>query len=300
MTNESIYQANQKTFIFSKEIREHRERRLSFDALSQETFGLSFEEWYKAGFWTDKYQPYTLSDGERVVANASVNIIDTVWEDLPKRYVQIGTVMTAPEYRHMGLSGFLINRIFDDWLHRCNAVYLFANDSVLDFYPKFGFVKANQYQATIQVEPRESRVRKLDMADKSDVALLHTYYQKSNPFSVLPMKNCWGLLMFYCSAFMKDCVYYVEDSDAIVIAEQDKTGLTVFDVFTESEDTLSYIISAIAHSANAPTRLGFSLKGASEDDLSLLREENTTLFVFGKKENLFQHHKTMFPLLSHA
>ena len=296
------YKTSEKTFAFSKNIRDDCKHCLSFNTLAKRTFGLSFEEWHKAGFWTDKYQPYALLDGGKVVSNVSVNIIDTIWKSSPKRYIQLGTVMTAPECRNMGLSKFLMNRIFDDWLSYCNAVYLYANDSVLNFYPKFGFVKAEEYQATMQAKARNAPVKNLDMANKSDIETLQKFYQKSNPFSELPMTDNWELLMFYCSSFMKNSIYFVADADAVVIAEQDKDILTVFDVYCENTVTLTDVISAIVnvHSARTQVRLGFAPKSATNSDLSLLHEENTTLFVFEGKENIFKNNKTMFPLLSHA
>lgn len=293
---------NGKAFAFNKNIKADPKCRLLFNALSQKTFGLSFENWYNAGFWTDQYQPYTLSDGGKVVANVSVNIIDTVWQDVPKKYIQLGTVMTDPDYRDMGLSKYLMDRVFEDWLDHCDAMYLYANDSVLDFYPRFGFVKAEEYHIGLHIAPRTASVRKLDMASKGDIAMLHDYYQKSNPFAELPMVDNWGLLMFYCSAFMKDCVYYVEDCQAVVIAAQEEDMLTVFDIYCDPGSRPTDVISAIIgdRSTCQQVQLGFSLKDASEDSLSLRQEEDTTLFLLDGKENVFKNHKTMFPLLSHA
>ena len=296
------YKVNGEGLLFCKKIRDNDRLRSSFDELAQKTFGLSFADWYLAGFWTDKYQPYTLLNGEKVVSNASINIIDTMWEGVPKRYIQIGTVMTAVEYRNMGLSKFLLNRIFDDWQKYCDAIYLYANDSVVDFYPKFGFIKANEYQMKLMAKARISNIKRLDMSSESDISLLHNYYQKSNPFSELPMIDNWGLLMFYCSAFMKNCVYFVEDVKAVVIAEQEQDMLKVYDVYCEESVILADVINAVvgAHSACNQVCLGFGLKNANSNELSLLREENTTLFVLQEKENIFKTHKTMFPLLSHA
>lgn len=293
---------NGRTFTFDEDIRDDRIRRLSFDALAQKTFGLSFVKWHDAGYWTDRYRPYVLLDGEKVVANASVNIMDTRWEGVPKRYIQLGTVMTDSAYRRLGLSRFLIYRILEDWLDHCDAIYLYANDAVLDFYPKFGFVKAEEYQTVLCVEPRNATVKRLDMADEADVATLRRLYQENNPFSALPMLDNWGLLMFYCADVMRDCVYHVADSDAALIAEQDQGIWAVFDVYCAREVTLVDAISAIAgiHPGCGQVRLGFAPKDVAAGESALLREEDTTLFVYAGKENVLRDHRTMFPLLSHA
>lgn len=38
--------------------------RRAFDALASQVFGLSFEDWYAAGYWTASNLPYTLFDGD--------------------------------------------------------------------------------------------------------------------------------------------------------------------------------------------------------------------------------------------
>ena len=77
-----------------KNIKNDSYLRRSFFQLAKNTFDLSFEQWYQNGYWTDSYIPYVLHENGTVVANASVNIIDTLWQGEKKRYIQLGTVMT--------------------------------------------------------------------------------------------------------------------------------------------------------------------------------------------------------------
>ena len=79
--------------------------RNSFIDLAIKTFDLSFKEWYRKGYWTDAYIPYALVSNNKVIANASANIIDLVWQDEPRRYIQIGTVMTDVDHSNKGLAG---------------------------------------------------------------------------------------------------------------------------------------------------------------------------------------------------
>lgn len=50
--------------------------RSAFNKLVDKVFNISFEAWYQAGYWHKKYIPYTLFDGDKAVANVSVNIMD--------------------------------------------------------------------------------------------------------------------------------------------------------------------------------------------------------------------------------
>lgn len=122
---------------FIKQLKNNSILRSSFFELAKNTFGLSFENWYEQGFWTDKYIPYSIIDGDKVISNASVNVMDMIYGGSLKRFIQIGTVMTEPEYRNRGLCSFLIKEILSDWCGKCEYIYLFANSTVLDFYPKF-------------------------------------------------------------------------------------------------------------------------------------------------------------------
>lgn len=119
-----------------KNIRENKMLRESFFDLAEAVYGLSFREWYSRGFWTARYQPYVITDGVKVMANASVNRIETVLNGEEKHLIQIGTVMTDPVYRNRGLSRWLMEEIIADWKEKCDGIYLYANDSVLGFTPK--------------------------------------------------------------------------------------------------------------------------------------------------------------------
>ena len=83
--------------------------RNSFIDLAIKTFDLSFKEWYRKGYWTDAYIPYALVSNNKVIANASANIIDLIWQGEPRRYIQIGTVMTDIDHRDKGLAGQLLS-----------------------------------------------------------------------------------------------------------------------------------------------------------------------------------------------
>ncbi|MEB6473190.1 GNAT family N-acetyltransferase [Klebsiella oxytoca] len=273
--------------------------RNSFIDLAIKTFDLSFKEWYRKGYWTDAYIPYALVSNNKVIANASANIIDLVWQDEPRRYIQIGTVMTDVDHRNKGLAGQLVNAILADWQDKADAFFLFANPNTVDFYPKFGFERTEEHQAILPVMPAAGDFRKLDMDRPEDVALLQRYYEKSNPFSQLRVQNNFGLLMFYCSAFMKHFVFYSEKNQAIAIAMQNGPALICFDIFCDSDHSLSAIINELADENTYQAVLGFTPKENRVGEYEKIEGEDL-LFIYGQKENIFKAHKLMFPLLSHA
>ena len=52
--------------------------------------------------------------------------------------------MTRPGHRGRGLARRLMEEVLRDWSGRCDGMFLFANGTVLDFYPRFGFRRAAQ------------------------------------------------------------------------------------------------------------------------------------------------------------
>lgn len=311
-----------KTYELIRQVKDHEIYRNSFMELAEAVFGLSFRSWYENGFWTDKYVPYALVDGDKIAANASVNIIDTVWQGERKRYIQIGTVMTHPDHREQGLMRKIMEKILADWEERCDGIYLYANDSVLDFYPKFGFERAQEYGYRIEVDDvslsSEKRSEAADMdgaGDESEIRpswkrlnmgtqearnLLLGFYRQSNPYSALPMLDNHGLLMFYCADFMKECVYYSPKVNAVCVASQEENTVYLSDVFGNPDCSLREFAAMLPFENYDAVALGFTPKETQGCICEKLMEEDTTLFVYRDKENVFGEAKVRMPELSHA
>lgn len=294
------YDINGNEYEFTKDVKENQKVRNSFNFLTQNTFGLNFEPWCQNGYWGNDYIPYVLLNEDKVVSNVSVNIINTRWENQTRRYIQLGTIMTDRRYRDKGLCRWLIEKVLEDWKDKCDAVYLFANDSVLNFYPKFGFEKALEYQCHKIVNEKEGMVKKLDMSVEHDRKLLLDTYKFSNPFSDLPMENNNGLLMFYCSQSMRENIYYIEQYEAVIVAEYDDENLVCYDIFCQGKCTIDDILCTMAHQNTKIATFGFTPKLINDFKITELQEDGITLFVLKGKENLFRQNKLMFPLLSHA
>ena len=122
-----------------KNIRDDAALRSSFNRLAEKTFDLNFENWYQNGYWKENYIPYAAVREGQVIANVSVNPMTFSENGILHHYIQLGTVMTDSAFRGQGLCRLLMEAVEKDWADRAEAIYLFANDTVLDFYPRFGF-----------------------------------------------------------------------------------------------------------------------------------------------------------------
>ena len=272
--------------------------RQSFDALAGQVFGLSFEPWYQSGFWTPSNLPYTLLSQGAALSNVSVNRLEVLLHGRPRRYIQLGTVMTREDCRGQGLAKRLMEEVLRDWTGQCDGMFLFANETVLDFYPKFSFRRETQYQYTLPVPTAQGGARKLSMDDPQDLALLRACYEKGNPFSALQVVHNFGLLMFYCGSFLKDCVYYIPQQEAVAIVRQKGPVLECMDIFGGT--CLPELLSQAAAPGTTYARLGVAPIDGRFCRGEPIRDDDDALFVLEGKENPFATQKLHFPDLFHT
>ena len=178
---------------------------------------------------------------------------------------------------------------------------------MLEFYPKFGFVPAREHVCTLPLPardaaPAEGGFARLDMDTQAGRALLLRCYERSNPFSALPMLDNPGLLMFYCSGFLKDCVYYSSAYDLACVATEEDGVFTCCDFFGTGRCTLEQAVCAAASAASpGATRaeLGFTPASAAAYARAPVQGDDH-LFVLAGGANIFAEDRVMLPLLSHA
>jgi predicted N-acetyltransferase YhbS len=292
---------NEKEFKFVVGTGKDYKFRKSFNTLTEKTFGFNFESWYQNGYWKNKYIPYSLMDGDVVVSNVSVSTMDFQVFGKAKRYIQLGTVMTDVKYRNQGLLRIIMERIIAEWRDKCELIYLFANNSVLDFYPKFGFNKLQEYQCSKLINKKDKcgLARKLDMSNEQDKALVYSKANNSCSLSKIHMDGNTELIMFYCTLFMKNNAYYIEDYDAVVIAEFKEDTIEVLDVFCTKEISLDKILNCLINENIKREKLYFTPKEIESYTIMPLEGEDA-LFILGKDTKLLAENQFMFPKLSHT
>jgi len=289
---------NNEEYFLIKAFKDHSKYRQSFNNLTKKTYGFDFEEWYIHGYWTDKYIPYSLLHNQKVVANVSVSTIDFLIDGEQLHTIQIGTVMTEEAYRNKGLSRELINIILEEYEDKCDLFYLYANDSVLEFYPKFGFAQAQEFSYSRQVEYMENKLanRKLSMDDAKDREIILRLVSDTLPVSRISMVGNTGLDMFYLTLFMSNDIYYIEALDLATVVDFEEDNMLLMDVFCDKEFDLADVINSLMNKDTKKVTLGFTPLEDADYTAEILKEEGTTFFVRGRKP----FHRGRFPILSHA
>lgn len=283
-----------------KDYRNDTALRHSFNELAVKTFGLDFEDWYQNGFWGDNYNPYSIVKDNKVIANISVNKTDMLFDGTVKHFLQLGTVMTDEAYRNQGLSRKIMERIEADYSGKADGFYLFANDSVLDFYPKFGFVKAPEYRYTKNISNTGAcLLERIPMNTPAAWKLLWDAMERNVFSGRLDMSGNPELIMFYVTKFMQENVYYHKESDTFIIAEPDGESLFIHNIFSGTIRAVDEAAALFGEKVKKVT-LGFVPFNDSDYEASEFHEEDCTLFIKGKALDIIKEERLCIPSLSHA
>jgi len=198
-----------------------------FDDLIQEVFGFSFAPWLEHKLWDEHYESYSIIRDGRMLANTCVYKTDMIVNGQRSPAIQLGAVCTRESERGKGLSRLLTEHILS--LYKETPAYLFANESVLDFYPRFGFKQIQIHRpvlaASINNDPTKAVKHEAD--SKTVVKAINNRKAFSNTLDCL---NTGSIQMFHLLMGYPDDIYSLPENDVIVIAQQSDTGLYIADV----------------------------------------------------------------------
>lgn len=279
----------------------------SFIELAKQVFQIDFSRWDQLGCWNDDYICYSFLDGEKVIANVSINKMDIILHKKAYKALQLGTVMTHPDYRNRGLSAKLINHIISKYEHQYDFIYLFANSSVLDFYPKFGFgrLQERSFHMDLTVgfhikEENPSIIRKLDVNNSEDFCLMKRLADKRASVSTIcGVQQNTHLLFFYLIEVFHEMTYYFEKEDVIVIYEKIEDELHIYDVISASIVDMEALLSSLFTETMNKVIFHFIPDDLKSKGNYIVAESSDVLFIrhARKIENL---EPILFPLTSHA
>ncbi|KOS64376.1 GNAT family N-acetyltransferase [Lysinibacillus agricola] len=282
--------------------KDNQKYRESFNDLAKLVFDLDFNQWYEKGCWNDQYICYSYLDGDKVIANASISKMTVVVNGKEYKAIQIGSVMTHPDYRHKGLARKLMDDIIDKYEEQCEFIYLFANETVLDFYPKFGFSRVQESRYFLNADNLKKKsntaIRKLDIENSNDLSLLKLYAKERIPASsILSVKDNESLLMFYFLIAFPNSIYFVEEEGIIVLFEKEDEELHLFDVISrrkiDVEEVLSYITSS-----DIKRIIFHFISDCNDVESEVIEAEDDVLFI--RPMIKFGIERPLFPLTSHS
>jgi GNAT superfamily N-acetyltransferase len=208
-------------------------KRRAFSELSRLVFGLDFEPFYASGWWDDSYICHTLFDGDNAVSNVSVTKMRFLIRGREVDALQLGTVMTHPDYRERGLARELMANITKEYEGQFSFRFLFANDSVTAFYPRYGFVERERfcYSAPLVQQANESAgFRYLDLEKAEDRRILERCL-----YSRLPLSSAFSLItgqsiaLFHALYLFSDALLFHEKEEGVLMVRQEGETLHLYD-----------------------------------------------------------------------
>jgi len=226
---------------------DNQDLRNSFNSLTEEIFSFSLEKWYQRGYWTYRYTPHSIVIDKRVVANASTYEMDVLLDGEQKKAIQIGTVMTHPDFRGKGFAGKLMDFILEKYKDKTDLFYLFANDTVTDFYPKYGFKTYPSvefmYELETPIHPVSNSLIKLDINNNRDESVIFELAKNRQPVSDrFGIQDGQDLFMFHCLYVHPQNLYYDKDLEILAIAKVKDETLYLYDIVSKNPYKFSDII----------------------------------------------------------
>lgn len=281
-----------------KNYRNNDALRASFNRLAEKTFGLNFENWYQNGFWQDNYIPYSVVIDGEVVSNVSVNACNMNYKGKIVKLIQLGTIMTDIAHRGKGYARVLMEEVIKDYDGKVDGMYLFANDSVLEFYPKFGFKEEKEYQYTKELTiSGECKAQNIPLKGKVDFDRAIKIFDTNEQNAQLYMVGNSGLYMFYLSQFMTENLFYIEECSSYAVAEMEDDTLILHTII--GDGAVDEVIRAFGSQVKKVI-LCFTPNDTDGFEKSELHEEDTTFFVQGKFFEENHNEEYMMQAITHA
>ena len=282
----------------------------SFNELTRNTFAFDFVNWHAEGHFSDMYVPHVIMDKGKVVSNVSVNRMQFDIGGVIRNYIQIGTVMTDKEYRGKGLNKKIMESILQEYIDKVDGIYLFGNDSVLDYYPKFGFVPSEEYEYYFTYESKSEVIpysmEKMDMTDdaqaKQVYAAMENYFAEPdvpNENDAMYMSENLGLYHFWMDSEYRDNIYYLPECGAYVVGAVENDKLYLYQIIGKSKVELEKAARAFGDGFSEVV-LGYTPVHKEGLSVRKHKEEDCTLFIIGQDLRCVSEKQMMFQVLSHA
>jgi ribosomal protein S18 acetylase RimI-like enzyme len=219
-----------------------------------------FRRWHALGGWTADYEAHGVADGDELVANVSVMRMRLVIDGREVRGAQLGAVGSVPERRGQGLVRPLLERVLAALDRKVELVLLYANETVLDFYPRFGFrrVPERVFELEAALLPAPTPAPRLSLDDPAQRARwLDACARALPPTERFGARDYGAIALWHVCNFHPRDAYVLEGGDAYAVAVQRGDTLHLLDLAATRPFDLLAAIPGLLHGPAARIRFGF-------------------------------------------
>jgi predicted N-acetyltransferase YhbS len=221
---------------------------LRFFAHVQEIFRPNhWRVWRDRGGWTTDYEVFALLDGDQIVSTVGRSRMQLVNNGHAVAGYQLGAVGTLPHYRGRGLARRLMDEIVGELDHPDQPIILYANDSVVGFYPRFGFRRVAQKQsvAEVSIAPTKMSAARFDPDDVAQRSKLRNLFGRAMPIrGPLSAANYCSIALWHLSANSIKA-FWLPEFDALIAASSENERLIIHDVIAARPFELSGALSQL-------------------------------------------------------
>jgi GNAT superfamily N-acetyltransferase len=209
-----------------------------FDDLIREVFGFSFAPWFVRMLWDERYESYSIIEGNRMLSNVCIFKTDMTVCGHRIRAHQFGAVATRGAERGKGLSRLLMEHVLSRYPE--TPAYLAANPSVTNFYPRFGFRMIQTYRPELAAGIDNPAAKAVKLTP-DDARIIKALRDRRNYSGLVDSLNTMSVQIFHLLTDYADGIYSLPESGAIVVAAQKGKKLFVADVIAEAPVTFEDI-----------------------------------------------------------
>lgn len=289
-------------YSITNQIQSNEALRCSFNKLAHQTFNIDFEVWFQKGYWGNTYTCHSITKDNQVLSNVSTTQMKLRINGKEISAIQIGTVMTLPEYRKMDLSSELMQMVLNEYEQESDYIYLFPNESVMTFYPKFSFELSNDYKYSIELNQNNAQkltLEKLSINSQSDLNKIYDYaknrFSLSSKFEIL---NAESILMWYCINVFSQNILYAKELDAIIIFDMSEDSINVYDIICPHEISLIELVGRLSPEKARKVNLHFTPELDNIEVEKVIIEINDS--VFTKPSSVLFDNRIAYPITAHT
>lgn len=225
------------------------------NALILATFGFTFERWRQYGRWPDEYACYGVFEDGQLLSNAGVFEMELLVKGKRQAAVQLGAVATRPDWRGRGLSRRVLEHILA--MYPDTPMLLCANESVVDFYPRFGFNRLPSWQPRLTQALDQPGVR-LHRLSVEDPRLAACIDRRAIYSRILDCQNGAPILWFHLLHDDAHPAYFIPELECLLVAEPRGATLALQELVATRPVAFADLLPCLGFSGVKSIQFGFN------------------------------------------
>ena len=203
--------------------------------------------WRDRGGWTDGYEVFAIIDDGRIISTIGRSRMHMVIEGQDRAGYQLGAVATLETHRRQGLARQLMNWVIGELDEPDQPIILFANNSVLDFYPRFGFKRIPQQRSFTRatLQPFGAQAPRCDLSSASDRSRLAALCAATQPTRGHLTARDYYWTALWNLGCRSVTVSWIPEFEAAIATTIEDERLVVYDVFAAQPFDLRRVVPTL-------------------------------------------------------